>query len=255
MAFFFFVSYNFLTIPVFILSSPPAPSLFFSFSHYLFFLSLTHIHTRYNMQFIDRFFLLTRKKQQKQQQPPHDSDTIASTTSTKNNNSSNNNNSKRRKFSFKHLYWISSKNKQQKQQTITKQEDEAIEVEAERNQELLTQCIEAALLSPSTISFSSNIHNLSTISAYRSPSSIATPRQQPQLPNGTYRRNKRWSMVDTRQYSNQQDTLQNYSTRQPTTNVRLRKLSLPPQYSNIGYLASIPEVDSYSFTSDTVPVM
>ncbi|GAA5810443.1 hypothetical protein MFLAVUS_003864 [Mucor flavus] len=49
---------------------------------------------------------------------------------------------------------------------------------------------------------------------------------------------KRWTVVDT--------TSLCFSDMQPTNPPRQRKLSLPPQYSNIGYLASIPEVDSFT---------
>lgn len=49
--------------------------------------------------------------------------------------------------------------------------------------------------------------------------------------------NKRWSVADT--------TSLGFTDMQPKE-PRPRKLSLPPQYSNIGYLASIPEVDSFT---------
>jgi hypothetical protein len=160
------------------------------------------------MQLIDRLLLRLRKQ--------NDNDTIASTTSTVKNNLS----SKRKKFSLKQFYWSN------KRQQSVQNKDEAIEIE--KNQELLTQCIEAALLP--------NNNNSNTILQPRSTTTNTN----------NYRRNKRWSMVDTTSISFNDIQPQKLQSRQ-------RKLSLPPQYSNIGYLASIPEVDS--FTSNTIQVV
>jgi hypothetical protein len=51
--------------------------------------------------------------------------------------------------------------------------------------------------------------------------------------------NKRWSLEEKRSIGFVENTPE-------TTTTRQRKLSLPPQYSSIGYLASIPEVDSFT---------
>ena len=74
------------------------------------------------------------------------------------------------------------------------------------NQDLLTQCIETALFNPLP-------------------------------PANTGIMNKRWSTQESKTIG---------FADMPAKPVRQRKLSLPPQYSNIGYLASIPEGDSYT---------
>jgi hypothetical protein len=87
-------------------------------------------------------------------------------------------------------------------------------VSTEENQVLLTQCIETALFIPPPIS--------------------------PIIPIN----NKRWSLEEKRSIGFIDTQPQPQPQEQQT---RQRKLSLPAQqYSNIGYLASIPEVDSFT---------
>ncbi|CAO3654539.1 unnamed protein product [Mucor hiemalis] len=113
-----------------------------------------------------------------------------------------------KKFSLGRLCLMHRRLKSTKRQNLNKK-DPVMEATITENQALLTQCIETALFnSPPTITSTNSIMN------------------------NNYVEKKSINFVDS----------QPHQLPQP----RQRKLSLPPQYSHIGYLASIPEVDSYS---------
>lgn len=114
-----------------------------------------------------------------------------------------------KKFCLGGLCWMHPRLISKKRQNPSKK-DPMVEAEITENQALLTQCIETALFNPppATSTTHSIMNNNSLLLVEKKSINFVDSPQQPQP--------------------------------------RQRKLSLPPQYSNIGYLASIPEVDSYS---------
>lgn len=85
----------------------------------------------------------------------------------------------------------------------------------QQQQNLLTQCIETALYVNPTTTTTSTLHSAGA---------------------------KRWSYGDAPTTSN--ISFQEQEPSPPPAQPRQRKLSLPPQPTHMGYLASIPEVDS-----------